>query len=235
MTIMEKATKLIISIYGDHPTMKAIRTNCGRWKDCHGTGYSISSGMFRQTIIPKNHQFVIKTGMVRSGNSQCKREIEFYHEAEKENLARYFSAPIGSVKIGTVNFYIFEYIGNINGRHPAKLHDDDYMYYEFENWVEEDDVNDLIDFLDDMNINDLHESNYGFMNGHVVLTDYSGYWEEDHYSNRIFGGRVKRLKIIRCDTSKIFFNFIVDYFPYLCYNTIVPERNTKQAEGQLPE
>lgn len=180
MEMMEKAKQLVIRVYGNNPHIADIRQKCTRWHDVRENDYRLSCGMFRQTLIPKNHQFVIKTGLTVGGNRQCKREMEFYNASIHEGLQEYFSECYGRFKVGCVWFYVYEYINDI-GNHGDyfELNNDSWNDMPFY-WINRRDVNSVVDFCEAHDINDLHVENFGFKYGHAVMTDYSGFWQEDN-------------------------------------------------------
>lgn len=165
-TIMELAREIVIDTYSACPHIADIRQFCDRWSHRYVNNNTISCGMFRQTIIPADHMFVIKTGLVQGGNKQCRRELDFYRRAVEQGLEQYFAQCYGSFRCGSCTFYVYEYVAGIgNGDGDAE-------------WYIKDDR--LADFIDDNEINDLHDENYALDDDdNIVLTDYSGYWYED--------------------------------------------------------
>ena len=164
--IMELAREIVIRTYGNNPCIAIVRGTCRRWDSRKMGDRTISCGMFRQTIIPNSHQFVIKTGMVQGGNRQCRRELTFYKEAVKAGLGQYFAKCYGTFRCGSCTFYVYEYVDGIgegNGDATEYIDNDD-----------------LQDFLDEHEIGDLHFENYALTeDNQIVLTDYSGYWGND--------------------------------------------------------
>lgn len=56
-----------------------------------------------------------------------------------------------------------------------ELDEDERIYAMCHREYNEDSIEKLIEFIEDHNINDLHEGNWGRLNGRMVLVDYSGY------------------------------------------------------------
>lgn len=159
MNDIETAKMLVKKIYGDHCTYNSIfmkRYSCDE-------DYEISHGCFRATIIPEAGNFVIKTGLSRSGTVQCIRESRIYTKAKDEKLEKYFAAYIGEFQYHKHRFFLFEKIDKVGAGysfcHPCKK---------------------LEKFLKENNINDLHFGNYGYKNRLKVLTDYSGVTDAEY-------------------------------------------------------
>lgn len=135
--------------------------------------------------------------------SFCEQELITYEKAVSNNLQSFF-API--YKIGTINevtFYLQEKVSpdeeavrdnfenyskyfvekktydddigyfNAVGEYASGLDDEDRLRAMFDDY---DNIEDLIEFIHENEINDLHEGNYGMKNnGNWVIFDYSGY------------------------------------------------------------
>ena len=124
----------------------------------------ITHGMFRATIIPDNYDFVIKTGRSDIGYKQCCHEALAYQRACESGVSEYFARYIGSFQYHNHIFYVFEKIYDISDSNP-----------EIEEY--EDELPDsLWRFLNENNIDDIHNENYGFRDdGSIAICDYAGY------------------------------------------------------------
>lgn len=172
--IMEMATEFVKSIYSNKIGIADIRGLCGRYEELnYSDDVTISCGRFRQTLIPSNHKFIVKTGLVRGGVNQCKREMNIYNSAVEQGFGKYFAKCYGKFKVGACYFYVYEYvegIGNTYGSATSHIKNHELRF-----------------FLHHNDINDLHSNNYAMKHNHVVLTDYSGYhYEDDNGSKTIY-------------------------------------------------
>jgi len=157
-------------------------------------------GLTKGCIVPEDIPWVIKVGFIQDIN-YCRRECEFYKEACKEHLERYFAAEYRIGAIHGVDIYLQEKVTPDEKRISFDLREHIMNVYNIECCSEEEleeaiqdgidcsDVEDiyyavtgekiedeLLYFLDENNIDDLHTGNWGFTeDGRVVIFDYSGY------------------------------------------------------------
>ena len=161
----------------------------------------ISKGVIYAPGMP---QYVIKIPFLSSwGEDYCRIEVAMYQEAKKENLERFFAASDFLMYYGAdkLPVYIMEYM-RVNGDYidksgkeiltsrskdvgevkssdlgsdePPKCIDDLTEAY-LSSILPEDDFKELVDFLEELSINDIHSNNVGFREDHSVgLIDYSG-------------------------------------------------------------
>lgn len=122
-----------------------------------------SHGMTRVVFITSD--YVIKIDYSPSNISYlggCEAEMKLYRIAEQEGMSHLF-AKISRYDYNGMTFYIMPRVNNI---HEEKWVDAIYyMTEEEEEWCEQ------------HKIYDLHSSNYGFYNKHVVVFDYACYAE----------------------------------------------------------
>ena len=135
----------------------------------------------------------------------CKLEADYYAEAEEQEMETYFAATYYAGTVNEVPFFLQEYATidptlfenkfNIYGKSLSKYHhsnssssssdssSSDYNYYGDDLTLEErikavfgEDTEELIDFVEEHEINDLHEYNWGTAaDGRYIMIDFSGY------------------------------------------------------------
>lgn len=166
-------------------------------------------------VDEENEDWVFKIGFIRKTNPKyveyntaddyCKREANYYAEAQVVGLERYFAA---SFKVGEcegveifaqertdndedlIKEYFVDYVkSSYNYDRSAFESDEDYSQaleddasdLEGEERIhavfgESEEIEELIEFIDDHEINDLHSGNWGkTKDGRIVMFDYSGY------------------------------------------------------------
>lgn len=116
----------------------------------------IAHGMSRVCFITSD--YVVKIDYRKTQWGGCEDEIANYEFARQCGYEEYF-AEITRFVFGGKTFYIMPRIENID-------EDGDDAQ-----WMIEDDR--FNDWLTDNGFADLHSSNYGFKNGHVVIFDYA--------------------------------------------------------------
>lgn len=131
----------------------------------------------------------------------CKLEADYYAEAEEQEMETYFAATYYAGTVNGVSFFLQEYATidptlfenkfNIYGKSLSKYHyssssssdSSDDNYYGDDLTLEErikavfgEDTEELIDFVEEHDINDLHEYNWGVAaDGRYIMIDFSGY------------------------------------------------------------
>ena len=155
------------------------------------TRFDVCSGACKGVIVFHNADYVIKFDYYGS-ESYCKLEAENYTAAVKAGLAQYFAETIFLTEVDGVVFTIQEQC----------LCDEDEVYNSLRRYVEETDCRDMTDddiwaevdaiceegcvyeifgnddlrsFICRNHINDLHQANFGFIGGCLVMIDFSGF------------------------------------------------------------
>lgn len=158
----------------------------------------VSYGATKLVLMNEYSNWVFKIPFKGRKINYCQIEAEIYEDARRENLDKFF-APCYFLEIfDGVQIYVmqravtsydklysdlFERLSN-EGRTEAEASDiieEADACAEFVNWLfpyyseEPEEFNRFIEFLESANINDLHSGNIGYINGEIVLIDYSGY------------------------------------------------------------
>ena len=152
--------------------------------------YNVYEGACKGVIALEDADYVIKFDYYGS-SSYCKLEADNYVEAVKAGLACYFAETHFICQIDGVTFTIQEkcdcdesavcdslgrYIRSISNEINDQnvweaveyLCEEGRAYEVFEDTA-------LTHFICDHYINDLHEGNFGFVKGRLVMTDFSGF------------------------------------------------------------
>ena len=156
-----RAQKFIRQIF---PYLDGLTDHDDRWYAVyafnldHHRKVSYSHGMSRYALITSD--YVVKVDYKETQFGCCEDEIDLYTEAEMDGFD-YLFAKITRYTYQGVNFYIMPRIYGIE----RKEYDADwYMSEEEKDWCYNHDLCDL------------HNENYGWKNGHVVIFDYAARW-----------------------------------------------------------
>lgn len=164
--------------------------SCGSYKVC----LLIDKGLGREYVLKFSKEFE------DDDENPCELEVEFFNEADREGLSRFFAETfyLGNLEINNVistplyaaarhdvdEDYVFSMEGSID---KDEFYTKDYNYDDFESCFSEEgvldcfaesysieDIEKLIVFLDDNGICDIHGANIGFDNWkNPVIIDYS--------------------------------------------------------------
>lgn len=153
--------------------------------------YEIFNGACKGVIVFDDTDYVIKFDYYGS-QSYCKMEAEYYADAVKAGLELYFAETHIITEVDGIVFTIQEQC----------VCDEDEVYNSAHRYVEEKDCCDLNEddiwdevyemcedgrlyeifddaalrsFISRHYINDLHQGNFGFIGGRLVMTDFSGF------------------------------------------------------------
>lgn len=140
--------------------------------------------------------WIVKIGH-SSGVSKDYARVEYdnYVMAEEAGLAHYFPYTDFLCECNGLEFYIQEFAqcdeDEITSEWHQRLSDiheengenieDDWIWDEVYSLEDEEKISlmynnpELLDFLQEHRINDLHEGNFGFINDRIVIIDFSGY------------------------------------------------------------
>lgn len=174
--------------------------NFYRWMSEHKKefeGTSFCCGATKVAIIDERlGDWILKVGFRRETNKNyvkhetgfdfCEVEAENYVKARAAGLEDYFAQMFLCEEYNGIKFYFQERVkidedeldhqaSESTGYDSAfdDLDDDDRIYAIFGDTEE---IQELIEFLDDEGINDLHSANWGWTkDGNVVALDYSGF------------------------------------------------------------
>lgn len=129
--------------------------------DNYRRSYS-SCGAYRITFFSKTCKYVVKIPYTTEGILMCERERDLFNNVLRgSKLEKYFAAFCEEVYICGNRCFVFEKIEGCGGVRFWR------------NTVPKDDYSELIKFLDDNDIMDLHSGNYGIKNNHVCFVDYA--------------------------------------------------------------
>lgn len=152
-------------------------------------------------IVPELKNWVIKVGFLRKTSRYysknhldmdfCKLEADYYAEAEEQEMGAYFAATYYAGTVDGVSFFLQEYAKvdpnlfsnrfDIYGKSLSNSSSDSYCGDDLT--LEErikavfgEDTEELINFVEEHDINDLHEYNWGVAaDGRCIMIDFSGY------------------------------------------------------------
>lgn len=154
------------------------------------------------SFIRETHPHYVET---ESTENYCEREARYFQIAQKRHLDKYLAATYEVGEIAGVKMFLQEraepdtdkidmicqtYIedNSLNFGIDRESYDSDEAFQEAvsdsASWMEEEDricaivgeCDELIDFIDEFEINDLHSGNWGTTSdGRIVIFDYSGY------------------------------------------------------------
>lgn len=149
-----------------------------------------SSGSFRITFIPNDADFVIKVGYTTRGREMCEREAFNWKAAVEKSMEKFFAPFYGSFQINDIKFYLFAKIPEVaiiadNPKsHPSYRSEEELekivedckpwmnpIYYYYKNL---EDIVRMATFCGAHGIDDLHQWNFGFVDGFPVAIDYAG-------------------------------------------------------------
>lgn len=172
---------------------KALRDVYG-WEDCP---FYTRCGLTKAVFIFQDYGVVFKVSFSNMETDHCKLEAENYRYAEENGFGKYFVPCVAipdhyicsmDANPVFVNLYAMDYVNvdeDLNSKYccQSELYDEDEMDDSqldvvriFSNYYEDDEISELLDFMTDYNINDIHDGNVGALeDGAPVLIDYSGY------------------------------------------------------------
>ena len=163
-------------------------------------GFQLWSGATKFCIYHKNFDnFVVKVTSKTEAFDWCEREYTNYLAAVERGLGEFFPYTDFLGEFGDTKFFIQEYCecdedsvfsilySKVEEDYPRDENESDAEYQE-SIYQSVDDLEDdmrvvyifglneeLLDFLGDYCINDLHSGNFGWLEGHYVIIDFSGY------------------------------------------------------------
>ena len=163
----------------------------------HNEGFDLSTGMTKACIIHNDLcNWVIKVGFVRGVKiDYAKKEYECYCLAKDAGLEHYFPTTIYLGDFGNRPFYLQQKATcceeEVSSEWYERLRD---RYDEYEEEYDCDNLWDIIydmdddekviltfgdeelaEFLRENRIGDLHEGNFGYIGGCLVIVDFSGF------------------------------------------------------------
>ena len=160
-----------------------------------GLNCTVHSGASKGVLVFEDTDWVIKFDYYSDSCSYCEVEAENYKSAVSEGLAHYFAETIMIKKVGDVAFTVQEKCECDEDAIHDKLYDS--LKRRYADQGEEKSNDDLWDevnlicedgcchemfedaelnaFVRRYYINDLHQANFGRINGRYVMIDYSGF------------------------------------------------------------
>lgn len=114
-------------------------------------------GLTRIALITSDYVIKFEYGDMSTVFGGCEDELSLYEQAEQEGFD-YLLARIEKFSYLDSNFYIMP---RIHGLYRKEENATEYM------------TEQELDWCDEHGLSDLHNGNYGWKNGHVVLIDYA--------------------------------------------------------------
>lgn len=125
----------------------------------HDCKVRVQQGISRIVFVASDYVVKLDRNSEYNEFGNCETEYEMYHFMVEHGYGEYF-APVTKV---TVNYHDFYIMPKVSG-----IHETDGEAWE---WIAEKDET-AADFIAD-NVDDLHNGNYGWENGHPVIIDYA--------------------------------------------------------------
>ena len=173
----------------------------------NGAPCRIEWGVSKAVFILPEHKFVIKIPFNNTQFDYCYLEANSYKQAKRCGLERHFAAcekmpdykfydeeggltfdiPIYLMEYAYVNSHNNEQmVSHSNMDRIYKGIDDLNIIRIFSNFYCDDEIIELLEFLNEHGINDFHNGNIGIEDNRPILIDYSGYSQNDGYSDDYF-------------------------------------------------
>ena len=191
-TLCEYGLTENLAQYGEHSAENWFRDN-----NLYDADFWVSSGVTKVCI---GHSdlcgWVIKVGYTENvSKDYATYEYEVYCAAEEAGLARYFPKTLYLGKFYGRPFYIqqeaqcdkdqitSDWYERLRDQYDedGEEYDDDAIWYDIDNMQTEDKAmlcfgdDELCDFLNEHEVGDLHEGNFGYIGDCLVIVDFSGY------------------------------------------------------------
>lgn len=164
--------------------------------DLHNAGYTVCWGETKLVVSANSlNNWVVKFDRPHtSEDSFCNIECAYYKDAcENYNVGKYLAATFYAGEVDNIKVFLQERVHPIEDqiqtsfeRYCEKefgsadvydMDEDDRLYAVYMDAASKEDLDRLIQFVFDNEINDLHEGNYGMTkDGRIVIFDYSGFW-----------------------------------------------------------
>ena len=170
-----------------------IRPNCQelveKKSELRYKSYTVEWGISKIALIPKEKSnYVIKIPFrFDSGRDWCKTEVEIYERIRAAGYEKYFAAEqkyfensawVCYLQVRADGFgYGYNYDSPLTRADYERAEDvamDEEVAQAFAEYYSEDEFRDLMRFIEDEGIHDLHSGNVGFFKGYPVFIDYSG-------------------------------------------------------------
>ena len=148
-------------------------------------------------VIMGDNGWVYKIPFENKNYNYCDEEAEIYEKAVEEKIEKFFAPCYFLEKIDGLNIYVMACaevsVGDLHddlrrrlsseGRSDEEAEDivieaednAEFVEWLFPYYAGDVDFDKFLEFLSEENINDLHSGNIGYIDGNVVLIDYSGY------------------------------------------------------------
>ena len=158
-------------------------------------------------VIMGDNGWVYKIPFARRVTNYCAEEVEIYEKAVKEKLDQFFAPCYFLEKIDELEVYAMAAAevdaeelysdlyhrlsseGRSNEEATCILEEvednSEYVEWLFPYYAGSVDFDRFLEFLSDEGINDLHSGNIGYIDGNVVLIDYSGYRGQLKFSKNL--------------------------------------------------
>ena len=180
-----------LASYGEHNTQDWFQ-NCNLGAEGFGASGGISKAcIWHDDLV----NWVIKVGFTQKGPREKKdyaaKEYENYLLAVEAGLSYYFPETVFLGVFGGRPFYLQQYAecdeSQVSFEWHERLRERGYYESDEDIWAEIDEMCDsekaelsfhdeeLVNFLCENHINDLHEGNFGYIGDRMVIVDFSGY------------------------------------------------------------
>lgn len=160
----------------------------------YGNSLTFADGASKAVFINSNFEWVIKINLPREEHNWCGREYENYRLAEEYGLTYYFASCEYLGEFEGIEFYAQEYVdcneevdseiyNSLKHRYDSSnmKYDEDCLWDELDNLEADERVDllyndeELVCFILERHINDLHCGNFGIKGDHYVIIDYCGF------------------------------------------------------------
>lgn len=157
-------------------------------------GVELYYGATKAVIHVSDEPTLVKIGFSDFKINHAEREANVYAEACVNEVSQFFVPCHKLGKIYGHSIYEMDYVDadesrvtsdmwrkcseSMSGDEISNAINDDDCYIEnlFPFYYSEEEMSKLCDFLSDLEIDDLHSGNIGYLDGRIVLIDYSGYF-----------------------------------------------------------
>lgn len=172
----------------------------------NGAECRIEWGVSKAVFILPEHKYVIKIPFEGLAHDYCSLEAFFYQQAKSYGMARHF-APCERMPVYRYDnldndidlslnhiiecpVYLMEYctVNSYQNENMVSHSNLDRVYSErdqcdiiriFSNSYDDEEIIELLEFLEEQDMNDFHNGNIGIKDGLPILIDYSGYKTSD--------------------------------------------------------
>jgi hypothetical protein len=198
--LMDHGLKRALMYNGEYNELGYWEWYCDYRKYFMSIGLYVFSGASKVVFFKDDWNWVIKLGFMRETNTSfvargtdfnyCEIEADIYRNAVSNHLDEYFAATYACGEVDGVQVFLQEKVTTIEDELTEKVDeyssshniwdtDEDFTSKDYIAAIlgeDFDDYMDLVEFVDEHDINDLHALNWGkTADGRIVMIDFSGY------------------------------------------------------------